>query len=1244
MASRNCGTEEWYKTHASQLTDHLFLAACRAVTSKCLLELGITNIVNATLELPTVAYQQQDTIQIAVEDRITAKLNIYFDLIADKIQQVHRGGGKILVYCRAGQSRSATLCIAYFMKYHNMSYEQAFQFVKYRRPIIHPNLGFVHQLKDYEKKLKTRIPTEFAESCVLEDEVDNDVIDIPIPPIKYGRATLTVHEPFKSLTDKSEIVPVQICDRNSFKSKRAGAGAGAPERCSLNIQSGHPVASTSFIPKTVAQLKDHEIIQNRGKRKTAFTRLTKPNEIAVSLLDIPLDLALASNSSNNKFTIQPKAEHSSSAITELLYPVAISQGFLAESLGDSQKILETPVKANKVVTALRQCVTQHVNCPLDSNKPITGDPSGLNVKTGPAPRLQRQTSVKRRSLLRPGSSGYSLTPGLLPVTRLSPSRQETVTPPARAATVRRVEHGLVVSEPQPWQLTSPLPSFSVSIQSYHKLDFSFAPFATSCIASVTSQQVLGDAIVDVGKKMTLSKEFPYYSVVHFTSALELFRATENVKLDIQWFKSPTAVRADPVELVRKTSEARMAERRKKSSQLDMKWATDRFQTDEFQKPLPSLAVTQFSSCKAVSTLHRRTQESYILTEPVDYFKLDIIGRFYVPHYNPALLRKNCDYVPHPVAEITMPPILEMTNIYSAPRGTHCHFKAVARKSLHLDCLLAAVTLTADIRSDNESLENIPDEIHDISEMKHVLAEKTNSPRCKIWFEVFKRTLMKKRPTYANISYSRFLSTPTSSQHLVLESFLATIANTSNFKVIQAISVAKSALCIASTQEVRVVERFNEFSQNSANSTKSAPRFISPSEYSQDFVRSEPSETTSQFPGSGPALASVLFGRAVTKVSFPNRLYAVEEVQVWGQAGKYSPNAALAFSRVPFSVITRLRPVCDNHLPLRLWLAASLPEYKFVGDVEEQADLATHKASVCEVAQLTETDSFWFFSLDAAATARETKNVINNNSSNFLLFLPDRKFAAKIGQEELPLPDNVPTSELDVINPDAVVAEVISEIKEQTEVQQPAERRVTFNTNVELEDEDAEESQRKQKVKTIYYGRDRSKSRTRLKDVETGKKIRRRDRSASSYNEAEVMRNLERSVDEANSILLRRREDCSSNSRHTERATFSPSPERIRSPRLETRSEERFARRSRDAERNREETERRERSRRSDINSRPNQAGSVQPPAASQTDEAGKTLAGGIISFASNLLTGRSRRENSETRARGLLRKSARNFL
>ena len=277
----------------------------------------------------------------------------------------------------------------------------------------------------------------------------------------------------------------------------------------------------------------------------------------------------------------------------------------------------------------------------------------------------------------------------------------------------------------------------------------------------------------------------------------------------------------------------------------------------------------------------------------------------------------------------------------------------------------------------------------------------------------------------------------------------------------------------------------------------------------------------------------------------------------------------------------------------------------------------------------------------------------------MLFLPDRKYAPKIGhlgQDEFPVaepePDKddvkggskPPLTDLSLLNPDVVVAEVLQEIKDQTE-----EKKVTFAEEPEVED-----SPKKQRVRTIYYGRDRSKSRTRLKDVETGARRRARARDGS-VSETEVMRNLARSVDEANNILMRRRDEPEPGRYGSERVTFSPSPERysgIRSPRMETRSEERFARRSRDEARNKAETERRERSRRANSNiggendvNLPNQPASASGASSSQVDPAqgGKGL-GGIISFASNLIGGKSRREQSDNRARGLLRKSARNFL
>ena len=55
------------------------------------------------------------------------------------------------------------IIIAYLMKTQNMTYEEAYQFVKSKRPVIHPNpgfkqlmiitLGFIRQLKEYYDEL-----------------------------------------------------------------------------------------------------------------------------------------------------------------------------------------------------------------------------------------------------------------------------------------------------------------------------------------------------------------------------------------------------------------------------------------------------------------------------------------------------------------------------------------------------------------------------------------------------------------------------------------------------------------------------------------------------------------------------------------------------------------------------------------------------------------------------------------------------------------------------------------------------------------------------------------------------------------------------------------------------------------------------------------------------------------------------------------------------------------------------------
>lgn len=149
-------SETFHRNNPSILTDQLYLAAYCALSHARLHELGITCIINATLELPTMASQKHDAMQIAVEDRVASKLYVYFDLVADKIHSVHNSGGKVMIYCRAGMSRSASLCIAYFMRHKGMNLEEAFEYVKNCRPIIHPNVGFMRQLREYEAKVLAR--------------------------------------------------------------------------------------------------------------------------------------------------------------------------------------------------------------------------------------------------------------------------------------------------------------------------------------------------------------------------------------------------------------------------------------------------------------------------------------------------------------------------------------------------------------------------------------------------------------------------------------------------------------------------------------------------------------------------------------------------------------------------------------------------------------------------------------------------------------------------------------------------------------------------------------------------------------------------------------------------------------------------------------------------------------------------------------------------------------------------------
>ncbi|XP_078062237.1 dual specificity protein phosphatase 14-like [Mustelus asterias] len=138
----------------AQITPSLFLSSGNVAANRHLVYTrGITCIVNATTEIASPRWADMEYLKVPLPDLPHAPLSLYFDTVADKIQQVARRNGRTLVHCVAGVSRSSTLCIAYLMRHHKQSLREAHDWVKARRPVIRPNYGFWRQLIDYERRL-----------------------------------------------------------------------------------------------------------------------------------------------------------------------------------------------------------------------------------------------------------------------------------------------------------------------------------------------------------------------------------------------------------------------------------------------------------------------------------------------------------------------------------------------------------------------------------------------------------------------------------------------------------------------------------------------------------------------------------------------------------------------------------------------------------------------------------------------------------------------------------------------------------------------------------------------------------------------------------------------------------------------------------------------------------------------------------------------------------------------------------
>ena len=119
---------------------------------------GITHIISLTDAVDEIfpTYFKYGNIR-GVHDEANdpkMKLGRYFEQTADFIDDARMSGGKVLVHCWEGKSRSATILVAYLISRQNMTRDSALAMIRKVRPIAKPNDQYMAELENLELKLR----------------------------------------------------------------------------------------------------------------------------------------------------------------------------------------------------------------------------------------------------------------------------------------------------------------------------------------------------------------------------------------------------------------------------------------------------------------------------------------------------------------------------------------------------------------------------------------------------------------------------------------------------------------------------------------------------------------------------------------------------------------------------------------------------------------------------------------------------------------------------------------------------------------------------------------------------------------------------------------------------------------------------------------------------------------------------------------------------------------------------------
>ncbi|XP_004504136.1 protein-tyrosine-phosphatase MKP1-like [Cicer arietinum] len=145
----------FYDKECSRIAEHVYLGSDTVAKNHELLrQKGITHVLNC-VGFVCPEYFKRDFVYktLWLQDSPTEDITSILYDVFDYFEDVRLQGGRVLVHCCQGVSRSTSLVIAYLMWREGQSFEDAFHYVKNARGVTNPNMGFASQLLQCQKRV-----------------------------------------------------------------------------------------------------------------------------------------------------------------------------------------------------------------------------------------------------------------------------------------------------------------------------------------------------------------------------------------------------------------------------------------------------------------------------------------------------------------------------------------------------------------------------------------------------------------------------------------------------------------------------------------------------------------------------------------------------------------------------------------------------------------------------------------------------------------------------------------------------------------------------------------------------------------------------------------------------------------------------------------------------------------------------------------------------------------------------------